>query len=96
MKLQEYFDHYEKAHRHPGNRLCHGIGIPSIIVSLLLLFFTEYTVAAWSLFIVGWAFQFVGHALEKTWPEFMKNPIYLVIGPLYFFDKILKRSKKID
>jgi uncharacterized membrane protein YGL010W len=88
--LQYYFDHYENAHRHKGNRICHAIGIPLIIAALILLISTEKTQLGWILFGAGWAFQFIGHALERTWPEFLSNPIYLLIGPLYFIKKLTK------
>jgi uncharacterized membrane protein YGL010W len=91
MNLQPYFDQYEKAHLHRGNRLCHGIGIPMIIISLGVLVFSTHAQVGWYLFGIGWAFQFVGHALERTWPEFMKNPVYLLIGPLYFAHKLRSR-----
>ncbi len=93
MKLQEYFLTYEQAHKHPGNRLLHFLGIPSIIISLILIVFTPYSAEGWALFAVGWVFQFAGHALERTWPEFMKNPIYLLIGPLYFGHKLKSKFK---
>ena len=40
-------------------------------------------------FILGWGFQFLGHKLEGTKPKFMENLIYLLIGPLYFFQEVL-------
>lgn len=93
MKLEEYFKQYEAAHRNPGNKLFHALGIPLIIISLVLLIFTDYQNIGWIMFAVGWVFQFIGHALERTWPEFLKNPIFLVIGPLYFLNKLTKKSK---
>jgi uncharacterized membrane protein YGL010W len=88
MTLKQYFDHYQKAHRHPANRFFHGLGIPCIILAILILLFTQSRGLGWSLFSLGWLFQFIGHAIEKTWPEFLKNPIYLVIGPLFFLNKL--------
>lgn len=38
-------------------------------------------------FVVGWAFQLVGHRLEGTKPKFLDNLIYLLVGPLYIFDE---------
>jgi uncharacterized membrane protein YGL010W len=35
------------------------------------------------LFIAGWIFQFVGHAIEGNQPAFFKNPVYLLVGPLW-------------
>ncbi len=72
-------DNYKARHRHPLNKLSHSIGIPLIVVSLLLFFFSW----RWSLvlFVVGWAFQFLGHAIEGKQPAFFLNPFYLLVGP---------------
>ncbi|HEY5339684.1 MAG TPA: Mpo1-like protein [Candidatus Aquilonibacter sp.] len=48
----------------------------------------EVAVAA---FVVGWVFQFVGHRFEGTKPKFMENLVYLLIGPLYFFEELFDR-----
>src|SRR5258708_1685892 len=94
MTLQDYFDHYQKAHLHPANRLCHGIGIPAILVALSVIVFTSHRQEGWILFAIGWIFQLVGHLIERNWPEFLQNPVYLVIGPLFFLNKIQKKLSK--
>lgn len=38
-------------------------------------------------FVVGWAFQLVGHRIEGTKPKFLDNLIYLLVGPLYIFEE---------
>ncbi len=38
-------------------------------------------------FVLGWAFQLVGHRIEGTKPKFLENLIYLLIGPLYIFNE---------
>jgi uncharacterized membrane protein YGL010W len=83
-----FMEEYKAKHRHPLNRLTHNIGIPMIVLSLPVLFFSW----KWAIvmFIVGWIFQFVGHAIEGNQPAFFKNPIYLLIGPLW----ILRRGAK--
>ncbi|HSE31216.1 MAG TPA: DUF962 domain-containing protein [Pyrinomonadaceae bacterium] len=72
---------YKAKHQHPLNRLTHGIGIPMIVVSLPLFLFNWRL--ALPLFIVGWILQFVGHAIEGNQPAFFRNPIYLLVGPLW-------------
>ena len=57
----------------------HNVGIPLIVVSLPLFLFNWRW--ALGLFIVGWIFQFVGHAIEGNQPAFPKNPMYLLVGP---------------
>src|SRR5262249_37871657 len=76
---ESFVDSYKSKHRHPLNRLSHTIGIPLIVLSLLLLFWSWRW--AVGLFIVGWIFQFVGHAIEGNQPAFFRNPFYLLVGP---------------
>jgi uncharacterized membrane protein YGL010W len=76
---QSFVENYKAKHRHPLNKLTHSVGIPLIVVSLPLFLFTWRW--ALGLFVVGWMFQFVGHAIEGNKPAFFKNPMYLGIGP---------------
>ncbi|EPF72613.1 membrane protein [Acinetobacter gyllenbergii] len=39
--------------------------------------------ASIGIFVVGWAFQFVGHYFEKKKPAFVDDVIGLAIGPLF-------------
>ena len=78
---QDFLSNYKAKHQHPLNRLSHSIGIPMIVVSLPLFFFNWRWALA--LFIVGWILQFVGHAIEGNQPAFFRNPIYLLVGPLW-------------
>ena len=80
---------YKAKHQHPLNRLTHSIGIPLIVISLPLFFFAWRWALA--LFVFGWILQFVGHAIEGNQPAFMKNPIYLLIGPLW----LLRRAASV-
>ena len=74
-------ENYKAKHQHPLNRLCHSIGIPMIVVSLVLFFFNWRLALA--VFAIGWVLQFVGHAIEGNQPAFFRNPIYLFVGPLW-------------
>jgi uncharacterized membrane protein YGL010W len=76
-----FMDNYKAKHRHPLNKLTHNIGIPLIVVSLPLFFFSWRWALA--LFVVGWIFQFVGHAIEGNQPAFFRNPVYLLVGPMW-------------
>ena len=86
---QDLLANYKAKHQHPLNRLTHSIGIPMIVVSLPLLFFNW----RWALrfFIVGWILQFVGHAIEGNQPAFFRNPVYLLVGPLW----VLRRTAAV-
>ena len=74
-----FIENYKAKHRHPANRACHLIGIPLIILALPLFLFDW----RWALgvFVVGWVFQFIGHAIEGNQPAFFRNPVYLLVGP---------------
>jgi uncharacterized membrane protein YGL010W len=74
-------ENYKAKHQHPLNKLTHSIGIPMIVLSLPLFLFNWRWALA--LFIVGWILQFVGHAIEGNQPAFFKNPMYLLVGPLW-------------
>ncbi len=78
---ENFFENYKAKHKHPLNKLCHSIGIPMIVVSLPLFLFNWRW--ALTLFVVGWILQFIGHAIEGNQPAFFKNPIYLLVGPLW-------------
>lgn len=74
-----FVDNYKSKHRHPLNKLSHSVGMPMIVVAVPLFFFSW----RWALvfFVVGWLFQFIGHAIEGNQPAFFRNPLYLLIGP---------------
>jgi uncharacterized membrane protein YGL010W len=78
---ESLLENYRAKHKHPLNKLCHSVGIPMIVVSLPLFFFNWRWAA--SLFVVGWILQFLGHMIEGNQPAFFKNPVYLLVGPLW-------------
>ena len=67
---ETFLENYKAKHQHPL-RLMHSIGIPLIVISVPLFFFTWRW--AVGLFIVGWIFQFMGHAIEGNQPAFFKK-----------------------
>jgi uncharacterized membrane protein YGL010W len=90
MNFSELVEKYREDHQHPINQLTHAIGIPLIIISLPWFFFNWKT--ALVLFVLGWVFQFVGHMFEGKKPSFFSNPVFLLVGPVYFIKKWLKRK----
>lgn len=82
-----FMENYKAKHQHPLNRMTHNVGIPMIVVSLPL-FFWDWRWAL-ALFVVGWVLQFIGHAIEGNQPAFFRNPVYLVIGPLWLVRRAL-------
>ncbi|MCA1632597.1 MAG: DUF962 domain-containing protein [Acidobacteria bacterium] len=82
-----FIEEYKAKHRHPLNRLTHSVGIPMIVVSLPLFLWNWRWALA--LFVAGWVLQFVGHAIEGNQPAFFRNPVYLVVGPLWLARRAL-------
>jgi uncharacterized membrane protein YGL010W len=83
---ESFIESYKAKHTHPLNKLMHSIGIPMIVVSLPLFFFNWRW--ALTLFIVGWILQFAGHAIEGNQPAFFRNPVYLLVGPLWLLRRL--------
>jgi len=87
---------YASSHQHPVNRLCHTIGIPMIVVSLAIFLASAFVDGAWkialALFVVGWIFQFVGHAFEGKPPEFLHNWRFLFVGLRWWLAKVRGRA----
>ena len=79
--MDSFIENYKAKHRHPLNKPCHSFGIPMIVLALPLFFFSWRLALA--LFVVGWILQFVGHAIEGNQPAFFRNPVYLLVGPLW-------------
>ena len=88
MSLDEKLRVYEAAHRHPVNQATHAVGIPLIVASLVAWVWIPWW-AALAMFVVGWIFQFIGHAAEGNNPKFFQGPVYLLIGPLWVVLKAL-------
>ena len=82
-----FMESYKAKHQHPLNRLTHAVGIPMIVVSLPLFFFSWRWALA--LFSAGWVLQFVGHWIEGNSPAFFRHPVYLIVGPLWLARRAL-------
>jgi uncharacterized membrane protein YGL010W len=83
---------YSESHQHPLNRLTHTFGIPIIIVSLpVLVAGVVWHRLLWvgvGLFCFGWALQFIGHAIERNPPEFLKDWRFLLVGSRWWAAKM--------
>ena len=91
----EWIARYSISHQNSVNRLCHTIGIPLILLSLPALLATVFLHRLWTLalglFLVGWVFQFVGHAFEGKPPEFFTDWRFLLVGTRWWAAKVRGR-----
>ena len=94
--LEKWIAEYSQSHQHPINRLCHTFGIPMIALSLPLFVVAAFWHRFWpvpvALFVVGWVFQFAGHYVEGTPPEFFHDWRFLFVGLRWWFAKIRGRA----
>lgn len=92
LTSQEWVARYARSHQHPVNRMCHTLGIPTILVSVavFLIGLRYHRLWAWALglFVTGWVLQFVGHAFEGKPPEFFKDWRFLFVGVRWWWAKI--------
>jgi uncharacterized membrane protein YGL010W len=92
----EWIAQYATSHQNPVNRVCHTIGIPLIAVSIPLFVVGIWVPGFWriplTLFVVGWIFQFIGHAFEGKPPEFFKDWRFLFVGLRWWVAKIQGRA----
>jgi uncharacterized membrane protein YGL010W len=91
----EWVESYARSHRHPLNQAAHLVGIPLVVGSILLALgsigIPSLRVPALALFLVGWGFQFGGHALEGKPPEFLSDPRFLLVGVRWWLVKVTAR-----
>ena len=64
----------------------HRIAAALFIALLLLCLLTGVGV-----FVVAWVGQFIGHAIEGRRPSFLTDLAYLLVGPAWLMDKLLRR-----
>lgn len=100
----EWISEYSRSHQNPVNRACHTLGIPMIALSIILiivaLVWRLVSPSAWhvlwpialALFVVGWIFQFVGHAVEGKPPEFFHDWRFLFVGLRWWVAKLGGRA----
>lgn len=89
---EQWIAQYSSSHQHPANRVCHTLGIPIILVSIAVFVGSIFIRRLWpyalALFVLGWIFQFVGHAFEGKPPEFFSDWRFLFVGVRWWWAKI--------
>jgi uncharacterized membrane protein YGL010W len=93
---EEWIAQYSASHQHPVNRLCHTLGIPLIVASVLLFAAAVVVRFLWpyaaALFVLGWILQFIGHAVEGKRPEFFQDWRFLFVGVRWWWAKMQGRA----
>jgi uncharacterized membrane protein YGL010W len=89
---EQWISQYASSHQNRVNRACHTLGIPTILLSLpafiLSIFVHWLWLYALALFVLGWIFQFIGHAFEGKRPEFFSDWRFLFVGVRWWWAKI--------
>ena len=89
---KQWISQYSSSHQNRINRLCHTLGIPTIVLSIALflasIFFHSLWPYALALFILGWLLQFIGHAFEGKPTEFFSDWRFLFVGVRWWWAKI--------
>ena len=80
-----------------------GFAALGAVALLVVLYFVSLFVSwpvAVGMFVVGWIFQFVGHAYEGKSPAFFTNIQHLLVGPLWIVAvlqaRLAPRRARID
>lgn len=72
------------------------LGLAMTVAIAVLAVIAYYFLNLWSalaVFILGWVFQFVGHAVfEKKLPSFLHNLIHLFVGPAWILQKLVNKT----
>ena len=88
----EWIARYGASHQNTVNRVCHTVGIPLIALSIPLFVVAVFVHGLWPLptamFVIGWVFQFVGHAFEGKPPEFFHDWRFLFVGLRWWVAKV--------
>jgi uncharacterized membrane protein YGL010W len=64
----------------------------AILITPLIFWHARLWILAVGLFVVGWVFQFVGHAFEGKPPEFLQDWRFLFVGLRWWFAKMAGKA----
>lgn len=74
-----------------------SLGIAIFVIACYLIIFSlektglSISVIAFSVFVLAWIGQFIGHKIEGKKPSFFKDLQFLLIGPLWLLHFIYKK-----
>lgn len=71
------------------------------LASLALLYVLHMYIGAWGVLLISagvwllaWVAQFIGHNIEGAKPSFLQDLVFLLIGPAFVLEKILRTRGK--
>ena len=79
---------YRGDHQNRVNQACHTVGVPLIAASIPVGATIVGLPLAAAMFTVGWGFQFVGHAFEGKKPSFVGDKRQLLVGLMWWSQKV--------
>jgi uncharacterized membrane protein YGL010W len=89
---EQWLSQYSSSHQNHVNRLCHTLGIPTILLAVAVFLASTFLHSLWpyalALFLLGWLLQFIGHAFEGKSPEFFHDWRFLFVGVRWWWAKI--------
>ncbi|WP_445144735.1 Mpo1 family 2-hydroxy fatty acid dioxygenase [Dyella sp. Tek66A03] len=87
------FTWYWKQSRRLGTALLIALAAFALLTELAYreLGPSSLRVLAFAVFVVAWIGQFVGHLIEGRRPSFLTDLAYLLVGPAWLMDKLLRR-----
>ena len=73
------------------------LGFMAICQSILLRLEMRAPWPVWKIcliiFVLAWIGQFIGHKIEKKKPSFLKDILFLLIGPAWLLSKVYKKVR---
>lgn len=94
MDMDKLLADYETNHQSAICKATHAIGIPLIALSIPLLLFRPRRALAF--FGLGWALQFVGHAVEGKPPKFFEGKEYFLAGLVWWLRLVANPLKSLS
>ena len=84
-------------------RLSRPVGVAMLIVFILFGLLSEWLLRsiganqlwwlALAVFVIAWIGQFIGHVIEGARPSFFTDLAYLLIGPAWLAEKVMRKLK---
>ncbi len=66
-----------------------ALGMSAVLLGMAFLARVLPGWSLWAAFILGWVFQFIGHAVyEGKSPAFAKNAIHVLVGPMWILQEL--------